>query len=113
VALRAEHAALHQEAVESAKVGALIARATSSALPSEAGGTSSNGSTSVTLPSGLAPGIYYLIAKTDADGIVADTAETNNSGARGFQVVSLAAAAPVIREDATSGMGAGTTEEGE
>ena len=37
------------------------------------------GSTSVTIPAGTVPGVYYLIAVSDADGVVAETAETNNS----------------------------------
>jgi subtilisin family serine protease len=54
-----------------------------------AGGASSLGSTSVTIPSTTAPGTYFLIAKTDADGVVAESAETNNVSAyRSIQVTS-------------------------
>ncbi len=37
------------------------------------------GSTSVTIPAGTAPGVYYLIAVSDADDAVAETTETNNT----------------------------------
>jgi subtilase family serine protease len=39
------------------------------------------GSTSVTIPPGTAPGVYYLIAVSDADGAVAETTESNNTRA--------------------------------
>jgi len=42
-------------------------------------GATNSGSTSVTVPAGTAPGIYYLIAVTDADGVVAETTESNNT----------------------------------
>jgi len=40
-----------------------------------------SGSTSVTIPPGTAPGIYYLIAVSDADGAVSETTESNNTRA--------------------------------
>ena len=43
-----------------------------------AGGASSSGSTSITIPFSTAPGTYFLFAKTDADGSVAESVETNN-----------------------------------
>jgi subtilase family serine protease len=72
----------------------------SRAIPALAGGASSAGSTSITIPSGLAPGTYYLIAKADADGSVAETAETNNTLARAIQVTSSSAAALAASKDA-------------
>jgi subtilase family serine protease len=42
-------------------------------------GDSSSGSTSLAIPSGTAPGSYLLIAKADADGLVSETLETNNT----------------------------------
>jgi subtilase family serine protease len=33
----------------------------------------------VTIPAGTAPGLYYIIAVSDADNAVAETAETNNT----------------------------------
>jgi len=42
-------------------------------------GTSSTASTSLTIPAGLAPGSYYVFARTDAGGDVIETSETNNT----------------------------------
>jgi len=39
------------------------------------------GSMSVTIPAGTAPGVYYLIAVSDADGVVTETIESNNTRA--------------------------------
>ena len=50
------------------------------------GGQSSSGSTVVTIPSGLPGGTYYLFAKADADGVVAETVETNNTAIRALTV---------------------------
>ena len=49
------------------------------AVPALAGVTSSVGSTSITIPAGKAPGTYYVIAVVDADGVVAESIETNNT----------------------------------
>jgi subtilase family serine protease len=49
-------------------------------------GALSSGTTSVTIPAGLAPGSYYIIAKTDADGLVQETTETNNTFAKTIQI---------------------------
>ncbi len=49
-------------------------------------GAASSGSTTLTLPATLTPGTYYVIAKADADGTVAERVETNNTLARAFQV---------------------------
>jgi subtilase family serine protease len=38
------------------------------------------------IPAGTALGFYYMLAKADADGAVAETSESNNVTARGFQV---------------------------
>ena len=42
-------------------------------------GASSSGSTTVTIPASIAAGNYYVIAKADADGTVAETSELNNN----------------------------------
>src|SRR5438876_562592 len=47
-------------------------------IPTLAPGTASSGSTAVTLPAGTAAGNYYIIAKADADNVVAETNEANN-----------------------------------
>jgi subtilisin family serine protease len=44
-----------------------------------AGGASSVGSTSITIPAGKTPGTYYIIAVVDADGAVTESVETNNT----------------------------------
>ncbi len=48
-------------------------------VPALAGGTSSGGTTSLTVPSSTADGVYYLIAKADGTGVVAESNETNNT----------------------------------
>jgi len=59
----------------------------SRAVPALAGSASSSGSTSVTFPAGTAPGIYYLFAVADADGVVTEAQETNNTAVRLILVV--------------------------
>jgi len=49
------------------------------------GGTNT-GSTSLTLPSGLSAGSYYIIAKADADAVVFETSESNNTRARAIAI---------------------------
>ena len=57
------------------------------AVPGIGGGTSSMGSTSVTIPAGTAAGSYYVFAKADGDGTVGESLESNNaSAARLIQV---------------------------
>jgi subtilase family serine protease len=63
-----------------------ILLAGSRAVPVLAGGTTSSGGTQVMIPAGTAPGFYYMLAQADADGSVAETSESNNVTARGFQV---------------------------
>ena len=58
----------------------------SRAVPVLAGGATSTGGTQVMIPAGTALGFYYMLAKADADGAVAETSESNNVTARGFQV---------------------------
>jgi subtilase family serine protease len=55
-------------------VGALAANANSA------------GSTLVTIPSGVVPGTYYLIAKADGDNAVPEAVETNNTSVRSIKV---------------------------
>jgi subtilase family serine protease len=49
-------------------------------------GASSSGTTPVTIPPGTAPGTYYVLAKADGGGVVAESLETNNVMARALQV---------------------------
>ncbi len=44
------------------------------------------GAASITIPAGTAPGLYYIIAVADADGEVAETAETNNTRALAIRI---------------------------
>ena len=50
----------------------------SRAVPMLAAGASSAGSTSVTIPSSIATGTYYIIALTDDGNAVVESNETNN-----------------------------------
>lgn len=45
-----------------------------------------SGSISVTIPSGTAPGTYYLIAKADANNVVVEVSESNNAKSRTVSV---------------------------
>jgi len=49
-------------------------------------GASGTGSISLTIPAGLAPGTYFVVAKADADGVVAEATENNNTFARSISV---------------------------
>jgi subtilase family serine protease len=51
-----------------------------------AAGASSTGVTAVTIPAGTAPGTYYLFAKADGDGAVAESQEANNVRFRAIQI---------------------------
>ena len=46
-------------------------------------GATSSGSTTVTIPASTPAGSYYILAKADADGTIAETSETNNIAGRG------------------------------
>ncbi len=57
------------------------------AVPALAAGASfSSASLTVAIPSGLLPGAYYLIAKADANDVLLESSETNNTSARRFWV---------------------------
>ena len=49
-------------------------------------GVSSSGQTTVTIPPGTAPGTWYVIARADADGAVAESSETNNNLAKAITI---------------------------
>jgi subtilase family serine protease len=51
----------------------------SRAVPSLAGGATSSGTTTVTIPAGTTAGAYYLIWKADNGGVITETDETNNT----------------------------------
>ena len=48
-------------------------------VPDLAAGATDVGSTTLTIPSNTATGMHYIIAKADADNVVLETKETNNS----------------------------------
>jgi subtilase family serine protease len=49
-------------------------------------GVTTSGSTTLTIPSSTPPGTYYVVAKADADGALAETSETNNTASRSVMV---------------------------
>jgi subtilase family serine protease len=55
-------------------------------VPALAAGTSSTGSTTLSLPTTIGVGIYYLIAKADGDNVVAEAQETNNTSVRSISI---------------------------
>jgi len=59
---------------------------TSRQVPALVGGASSAVSATVTLPPTNGVGVYYLIAKADADNAVPETDETNNTTTRAIQI---------------------------
>jgi trimeric autotransporter adhesin len=61
----------------------LLASRTVSAL---AGGAEETGSVSVVIPVSQATGSYYLIAKADDGGVIAELLETNNTRARALKI---------------------------
>src|SRR3989304_5117890 len=58
----------------------------SRAIPALAPGTSSAGSTMLTIPAGTATGSYAVIAQVDGDSAAAETLEGNNTSARSIQI---------------------------
>ena len=56
-------------------------------VPALAAGASASGSASVTIPSGTAPGTYFIIAAADGGGIVVETSEWNNTWIFGIRVM--------------------------
>lgn len=58
----------------------------SRAIPALAGGASSTGTTSVTIPSGTSTGRYYIIAKADGHNAITETNENNNTRYRTIRI---------------------------
>jgi subtilase family serine protease len=56
------------------------------AVPTLGSGASSSGSAGLTLPADTAAGTWYLIAKADGEGTVAETVEGNNINSRTLQI---------------------------
>lgn len=66
--------------------GGDVPLAGSHSVPELAAGSGSSGSTTLPIPSTVAAGIYYVIAKADADNAVVETQEGNNIAARTIQI---------------------------
>jgi subtilase family serine protease len=69
-------------------------------------GDTSSGSTFVTIPTGIAAGMYYLFAKTDADKEVPELFEGNNTA---FQTLKISPDLAVSLLSAPAGAGVGAT----
>jgi|GEM_PF-1594517 len=76
----------------------------SRSVPALAGGASSAGSTTVTIPEGTASGTWYIVAMADGEGVVPETSETNNTYARSIRI---GGDLDIIAFSATSTAGAG------
>ena len=92
-------------------------------VPALAAGAINTGSITITLPTNVTPGSYFIIAKANGDGAVSETSTTNNTKARAIiigpdLVVSalttpnnVGAAIPFSVTDTTRNDGAGATTE--
>jgi subtilase family serine protease len=92
----------------------------SRAVPGLPAGATNSGTTGVTIPTDTTVGTYYVIARADADGIVVETAEGNNTVARAVQIgadlavsaftvpTTAAAGASITVTDTTKNQGAGS-----
>src|SRR5688572_2416690 len=76
----------------------------SRAVPALAAGAGNSGPVAVTLPAGLSTGVYYLIANANADGVVVETLEVNNTLSRTIQIGSdLTVVSVTVPGDAGAG----------
>ena len=92
------------------------------AVPALAALASSSGSISAVVPAGTAAGTYWIIARADDDGTLAETQETNNQLTRTIQVgtdlaisslsvpLTTAAGQSLTVSDTTRNQGAGTAD---
>jgi len=91
-------------------------------VPALAAGVSSSGSTTVTIPQGTATDTWYIIAKADAEDVVTEISESNNTSSQLIRIgtdLSIAAfSAPtaasagqsIVISDTIKNAGGGTTE---
>jgi subtilisin family serine protease len=56
-----------------------VTLAATATVPSLGSGTQTVVTLSITLPAGTTPGIYYVFARVDADGVIEETQENNNT----------------------------------
>jgi subtilase family serine protease len=94
----------------------------SRSVPALAGGASSFGSTTVTIPEGTSSGNWYIVAMADGEEVVLETSETNNTYARSIRIggdldiISLwapttsGAGQSITVNDTTKNIGSGPTE---
>jgi subtilase family serine protease len=78
----------------------------SRSVPALNANASSSGTIPVTIPTGTAPGTYYIIAKADASAAVAETTESNNIGS---DTIAIGPDLTVTAVSAPSTSGAGLT----
>ncbi|MBI1955394.1 MAG: hypothetical protein HYS38_03275, partial [Acidobacteria bacterium] len=74
-------------------------------VPTLTSGQTNSGSTSVTIPAGTTGGTYYIIAKADADNVVVETQETNNTRS-GSTLIGPDLTVTALKVPATAGAGA-------
>jgi subtilase family serine protease len=91
-------------------------------VPALAAGANSTGSTTVTIPQGTATDTWYIIAKADAEGVVTEISESNNTSSQlikiGTDLSITALSAPttasagqsIVISDTIKNAGGGTTE---
>jgi len=94
----------------------------SRSVPALAAGTSSTGSTTVTIPEGTAGGYWYIVAKADSEEVVPETSEANNTYARSIKIGSdldiismstpttAGAGQSIVITDTTKNVGGGVVE---
>ena len=58
----------------------------SRAVPALGAAQASTATISITIPAGTPPGSYYLVARADADGVVAEASEVNNTWSRAITI---------------------------
>jgi subtilisin family serine protease len=95
----------------------------SRALSALGGRAANSGSTIVAIPVGLTAGVYYIIAKADADGVAQERQETNNTAVRPVRIgsdlavsaitapVKAGAGTAITVIDTTTNSGGGTATE--
>jgi subtilase family serine protease len=91
-------------------------------IPSLAAGATSSGPTSVAIPPGTAAGSWYIIAKADGEGVVAETSESNNTYSKYIKIgpdlditaltapASAAAGQSIVITDTTKNQGGGAAD---
>jgi subtilase family serine protease len=91
-------------------------------VPSLAAGAGSSATTTVTIPQGTSAGSWYIIAKADGEGVVAETSESNNTYSKYIKIgpdlditamsasASASAGQTIAITDTTKNQGGGTAD---